>query len=138
MDKQSRIREIILQLKTIKEDKDLTNQDILEMVEASGSSTSMTTLRRLFAEGSENQSFNYRTTIQPIAKVMFAIAEQEKVADVDDNVLQAQLDGLKQICELKDSMIQSLERELEAERRKVAHLLTQVERQGKMLDKLLG
>lgn len=137
MDKQSRIREIILQLKTIKEDKDLTNQDILEMVEASGGSTSMTTLRRLFAEGSENQSFNYRTTIQPIAKVMLAIAEQEKVADVDDNVLQAQLDGLKQICELKDSMIQSLERELEAERRKVAHLLTQVERQGKMLDKLL-
>lgn len=137
MDKQQRIREIILQLKTIKEDKDLTNQDILEMVEGNGDSTSMSTLRRLFAEGSENQSFNYRATIQPIAKAMLAIAEQEKVADVDENVLQAQLDGLKQVCELKDTMIRELQKELDAEQRKVAHLLKQVEQQSKMLDVLL-
>lgn len=49
MDKQARTREIIIQLKTIKEDKDLTNQDILDLVEASGGVTSMTTIRRVFA-----------------------------------------------------------------------------------------
>lgn len=137
MDKQARIREIILQLKTIKEDRDLTNQDILEMVEASGGVTSISTIRRVFAEGSENQSFSYRNTIQPISHALLAISEAEKVSDVDENVLQAQLDALKQVAELKDVLIADLQRELEAERRKVEHLAKEVERQGKMLDKLL-
>lgn len=138
MDKQARTREIIIQLKTIKEDKDLTNQDILDLVEASGGVTSMTTIRRVFAEGSENQSFSYRNTIQPISHAMLAISEQEKVSDLDENVLQAQLDALKQVVELKDTLISELQRDLDAEQRKVAHLLTEVERYGKMLDKLMG
>ena len=135
--KQKRIREIILQLKTIKEDKDLTNQEILEMVEASGGVTSISTIRRVFAQGSENESFSYRNTIQPISHALLAISEPEKVADVDENVLQAQLDALKQVAELKDAMIADLQKELEAERRKVEHLAKEVERQGEMLDKLL-
>ena len=137
MDKQARIREIILQLKTIKEDTDLTNQEILEMVEASGGITSISTIRRVFAQGSEYENFSYRNTIQPISHALLAISEPEKVTDVDENVLQAQLDALKQVAELKDAMIADLQRELEAERRKVEHLAKEVERQGKMLDKLL-
>ena len=133
MDKQARTREIIIQLKNIKEDKDLTNQDILDLVEASGGVTSMTTIRRVFAEGSENQSFSYRNTIQPISHAMLAISEQ-----LDENVLQAQLDALKQVVELKDALISELQRDLDAEQHKVAHLLTEVERYGKMLDKLMG
>lgn len=138
MDKQARTREIIIQLKTIKEDKDLTNQDILDLVEASGGVTSMTTIRRVFAEGSENQSFSYRNTIQPISHALLAINEQEKVSELDENVLQAQLDALKQVVELKDTLISELQKDLDAEQRKVAHLLKQVEQQSRMLDKLLG
>lgn len=137
MDKQARIREMILQLKQIKEDKDLTNQDILEMVEASGGITSMSSIRRVFAEGSENLSFNYRNTIQPIAHALLAINEAEKVTEMDDNILQAQMDGLKQACEIKDAIIKDLQKELEAEQRKVAHLLNEVELQNLMLRKLL-
>lgn len=138
MDKQARTREIIIQLKTIKEDKDLTNQDILDLVEASGGVTSMTTIRRVFAEGSENQRFSYRNTIQPISHALLAINKQEKVSELDENVLQAQLDALKQVVELKDTLISELQKDLDAEQRKVAHLLKQVEQQGRMLDKLLG
>ena len=137
MDKQQRIREIILQLKTIKEDKDLTNQDILELVDASGGATSMTSKRRVFAEGSENQNFNYRATIQPISHAMLAINAPEKDAELDENVLQAQFDALKQVVELKDTLIAELNKELEIEQKKVAHLLDENRRLGKMLDKLL-
>lgn len=137
MDKQARTREIIIQLKTIKEDKDLTNQDILDLVEAAGGVTSMTTIRRVFADGSENQNFSYRNTIQPISHALLAVSESEKVTELTDSVLQAQLDGLKQACELKDSIIEAQQKELEAERAKVAHLVKEVERLGKMLDKLL-
>ncbi len=138
MDKQERIRQIILQLKTIKEDRDLTNQDILDMVIASGGTTSPSTVRRLFAEGSENESFNFRATIQPISKVMLALVESEKVTEVDENVLQAQFDALKQESLIKEAIIKDLQEELEAEKRKVQHLRTEVERYGKMLDKLMG
>ena len=107
------------------------------MVEASGGITSISTIRRVFAQGSEYENFSYRNTIQPISHALLAISEPEKVTDVDENVLQAQLDALKQVAELKDAMIADLQRELEAERRKVEHLAKEVERQGKMLDKLL-
>lgn len=138
MDKQARTREIILKLKSIKEEKELSCQEILEMVEACGGVTSMTTIRRVFADGSENQGFSYRATIQPISHALLAVSEAEKVTEMNDNVLQAQLDGLKQACELKDTVIDALQRELEAEQKKVAHLLKETERMGKMLDKLLG
>jgi len=138
MDKQERIREIILQLKAIKEDLELTNQDILEMVEANKDSTSSSTIYRLFAPGSENKNFNYRATIQPVFRAMTEIAKSKKISDINDDVLQAQLDALKQESLLKDSIISDLQKELDEEKRKVAHLLKQVEQQSKMLDKLLG
>lgn len=137
MDKQEKTRQMILQLKTIKEDKELSNQDIFDMVIASGGVTSLSTVRRVFSEGSENMGFNYRNTIQPISHALLAVSESEKVTELTDSVLQAQLDGLKQACELKDSIIEAQQKELEAERAKVAHLVKEIERLGKMLDKLL-
>lgn len=137
MDKQERIREIILQLKTIKADQELTNQDILEMVEASGGVTSLSTIRRVFAEGSENQSFHFRNTIQPISRAMLATTETTIVADQDENFLQAQIDGLKQVCELKDTLLNDLQKALEAEQRKVEFLKAQVEQKDRIINKLL-
>ena len=137
MDKQERIREIILQLKAIKTEQELTNQDILEMVEAGGGITSITTIRRVFAEGSENQSFSFRNTIQPISRAMLATNKTTNVADQGEALLQAQLDGLKQLCELKDSLLNDLQKALEAEQHKVEFLLLQVEQKDRIINKLL-
>lgn len=134
---QAEQREMILQLKTIRSELKLTNQDIQEMVEKAGYSTSQSSIHRLFAEGSENKSFNYRATIQPVFKVLTEITEARKVTDIDENVLQAQFDALKAESLLKDEIIKTLSKELENEQRKVAHLLKQVEQQSKMIDKLL-
>ena len=138
MEKQENIREIILQLKSIKRELHLSNSDIWDMVVANGYSSSPTTIHRLFAEGSENKNFNFRATIQPIFITLTATKKSQNIADIDDNVLQAQLDALKQESQLKDAIIKNLQKELEAEQRKVAHLLRQTEQQGKMLDTLLG
>lgn len=137
MEKQERIREMILQLKKIKEDKVLTNQDVLKMVEASGGTTSIASIRRVFTDGSENQGFNYRNTVQPIAHALLAVSEEESVTEMDKNILQAQFDGLKQACELKDTLINELQKELEAEQRKVAFFEAQLERYHKIVDKFL-
>ena len=135
---QEQTRELILKLKAVKEERGLTHQDVLDLVEANNDSTSMSSVRRVFAEGSENHSFNFRATLQPISKALLAIAQKENVANVDDNILQVQLDALKVESQLKDSIINNLQKELDEEKRKVAHLLKQVEQQSKMLDKLLG
>lgn len=137
MDKQERIREIILQMKTIKEELNLSNQDILEMVEANGEVTSPTSVRRVFAEGSENKSFNFRTTIQPIFRAMLAFTKKISVANQDENLLQAQLDGLKQANELKDTLLNDLQKALEAEQRKVDFLLGQVIQKDKIINNWL-
>jgi DNA-binding transcriptional regulator GbsR (MarR family) len=92
----------------------------------------------MFGPGGENRSYNYRATVQPISKAVLAVAEKEKVANVDDNVLQAQLDALKLESQLNETVIRNLQNELDEEKRKVAHLSTEVERYGKMLDKLMG
>ena len=138
MDKQARIREIILQLKTIKAEQNLTNQDILDMVEASGGVTSISSVRRVFAEGSENQSFSFRNTIQPISRVMLGTTEPTKIVKEDEHLLQAQMDALKQVCELKDSMLNDLQAALDAEQRKVEFLLERIKQLDKVINKLLG
>lgn len=135
---QEQIRELILNLKAIKEANGLTNQEIYDLVEANKDSVSPSSIRRMFGPGGENRSYNYRATVQPISKAVLAVAEKEKVANVDDNVLQAQLDALKLESQLNETVIRNLQNELDEEKRKVAHLSTEVERYGKMLDKLMG
>ncbi len=149
MNNRERLKEIILQLKQIKYDRELSAQDIRNMVEGAGGYTSLSTIRRVFAEGSENQNFRYQDTIQPIARALIGINEESEPLDA------TQADALKNIALLRDSMIQNLQDENSAlsarvehlsrveqqfaeEQRKVAYLLDQVERQNRMIDKLLG
>ncbi len=138
MHTQEQTRELILQLKAIKEEKGLTNQEIFELVEANKDSVSLTTISRMFKEGGENRGYNFRATLQPISKAVLGVVEKEKVANMDDNILQAQLDALRLENQLSESVIRNLQEELAAEKRKVEHLQNEVERYGKMLDKLMG
>lgn len=138
MHTQEQTRELILQLKAIKEEKGLTNQEIFELVEANKESVSLTTISRMFKEGGENRGYNFRATLQPISKAVLGVVEKEKVANMDDNILQAQLDALRLENQLSESVIRNLQEELAAEKRKVEHLQAEVERYGKMLDKLMG
>lgn len=135
---QEQTRELILKLKAIKEEKGLTNQDILDLVEANKDSVSPSSISRMFKEGGENRSYNFRATLQPISKAVLSVIEKEKVANMDDNILQAQLDALRLENQLNEGVIRNLQNELDVERRKVQHLQNEVERYGKMLDKLMG
>lgn len=135
---QEQTRELILKLKAIKEEKGLTNQDILDLVEANKDSVSPSSISRMFKEGGENRSYNFRATLQPISKAVLGVIEKEKVANMDDNILQAQLDALRLENQLNEGVIRNLQSELDMERRKVQHLQKEVERYGKMLDRLMG
>ena len=63
-------RELIIELKKARKEKDITLPRLLDMLSAQRKDVGMTTLKRVFKEGSEdNDSFKY-STLRPIAEVL--------------------------------------------------------------------
>ena len=116
MNNRERLKEIIIQLKQIKYERDLSMQDIHDMVRAAGFATSQSSIRRVFSEGSEEQNFRYQDTIQPIAQVLIGVHEEAEPLNA------AEADALKNIALLKDSMIEELQRENEQLKARVDQL----------------
>lgn len=105
-----------MQLKQIRHDRELSVQDVYFMVKDAGFSTSESSVRRVFAPGSENQNFRYQDTIQPIAQVLIGVKEEGEPLSVTE------ADALKQIALLKDSIIRELQDEVENLTAKIAQL----------------
>lgn len=102
----SNIKDIIIKLKQVREEKGLSYSDIITMVEENGDYISKTTLSRVFAEGSEESMFKYDETIRPIAKVLLDI---ETIED-DDNL---DVQAMKSILKYKIQRIEELEKTVE-------------------------
>ena len=96
-------REIILKLKEIKQSKNLSLNDIVDMT---GGMVSKTTVQRVFADGSEEISFRYEETIRPIANALLDI---ETIEDTDNMDVQA----MKTLLKYKIQRIEDLERQIE-------------------------
>ena len=91
-------RDVILKLKEVKQEKGLSLDKILIMVENNGEYISKSTLARVFKDGSEDNSFRYEETIRPIANALLDIENEE---DDDD----AETLAFKSILKLKMSVI---------------------------------
>ena len=138
-------REVILNLKKIKEEKNLSLDAILTMVEENGEFVSKSTLSRVFREGSEDQSFNYEGTIRPIAN---AVLDIDTLEDDDDSATKA----YKAMLKLKKDIIDELQADREKEKLKyhekleketmqfqksLDFLKNQIELKDKRIDQLL-
>ena len=100
-------RDIIIKLKEVREEKGLSYNDILALMEKNGDYLSKSTISRVFAEGSEDEtSFRYEETIRPIANALLDIETIEE----DDNV---DVQAMKSLLKYKNQRIEDLEREIE-------------------------
>ena len=99
-------KDIIIQLKKVREERGLSYGNILELMEQKGDFVSKSTLSRLFAEGSENETFSYETTIRPVANVLLDIDEIED-NDTADTIV------MKSLLQYKIERIEELERQIE-------------------------
>ena len=107
-------KDIILKLKEVREEKKLSFQDIMRLMEQNGAYTSKSTLSRVFSDGSEDLHFKYEETIRPIAN---ALLDMETIEEDDPTDIQA----MKSLLKYKIDRITELERHvarLEAERDK--------------------
>lgn len=116
-------KDIIIRLKEVRKERNLSYGDILELMEKNGDFVSKSTLSKLFADGSENnpEKFRYDTTLRPIAN---AILDMENIEETDDMDIQA----LKAILKYKIERIKELETTLDHEKIK-AHEKLDKERQ---------
>lgn len=145
-------QEIIVKLKAVKDKRNLSVPDIKKMVDATGAYLSLTTLRRVFADGSEeNDSFNYEATLRPIAQVLLLTDDMT----AESGIVKAKLETYEAICRHKDEVINTLNRQIDALRAehdnrcrecegRMDFLMSQIklkdarmERKDKIIDKLL-
>ena len=99
-------RDIILKLKQVRQEKNLSYGDILELMEKNNDFLSKSTISRVFADGSEDASFRYEETIRPIAKALLDI---ENIEDDDEMDIQA----MKTLLKYKIQRIEELEQQIE-------------------------
>lgn len=125
--------DLIIQLKAIKEEQGLTIQNIYETLENNGCHVSLNTIKKIFSEGSENQHFQFHNTLQPISRVLLRIYGEAKG--------NSEIDGLRAAVQVKDELIDKLEREIvdvhTDSRRRVDYLKHQIELKDQRIGTLM-
>ena len=99
-------KDLIMKLKAVREEKGLSYNDILDLMEKNGDFLAKSTISRVFADGSEEMSFRYEETIRPIANALLDI---ENIEDTDDMDIRA----MKSLLKYKIQRIEELEQQIE-------------------------
>lgn len=128
-----RIADIIIKLKKVKEENGLSCQKIVDLVEQNGSYVSLSTVKRVFEDGSEMYGFQYDNTLKPIADAVLGIYSDT------DMVTANEVAALKAIVSYKSDRITELEEQLErteeSYRRRLDFLKDQIWKKDERIDK---
>lgn len=112
------LKEIIIELREIWDEKDLSYDKLLKMMENNGDYLSKSTLSRLFGKNWEKYTYNYESTIRPIAKVLLGIETIEETDDTDTKAMKTLLKYKIQRIEELESQIEQMELQIEREKDK--------------------
>ena len=122
---QNKISHLIIRLKKAKNDNpEMTLQKICD-----STGVSMSTIQRIFADNSENQSFRYES-LKPISLLLLGSDGLEN--DMDSDELQLQ------VAEIKDKYERKLEKEREQHRKNVDFLKHQIDLKDDRITLLLN
>ena len=126
-------QELIRQLKDAKAKNEITYPRIMERMEKNGKYISLTTLRRVFADGSElnASSFSLENTLMPIAEVLL---EAEDVPTPEASPYAAEINGLKAVIHVQNEEIVKLTDLKEHLEARVTFLLEQIEKKDHRMD----
>ena len=141
-------RRTIHRLKQIKAEQGLSIPKIMDLMEERGQFVSEATIKRVFADGSEDQNFRYHDSIAPIADVLLDMyGDTSKLDDAD---------SLRQIIREKNKLIEFMmmkldEKEHDFERQRALYeerkalyeksidrFETQIARKDELIERLLN
>lgn len=113
-------KQIVIRLKEVIQD--MTDAEVMQKMAEAGEQTSIATIRRIRAAGSEDSGFNYNLTVKPFARVFLELSS--KPIDVESLTTEEEKDRatLDNIIQTKDLLIASLQKELDGEKAKVTYL----------------
>ena len=125
-------QELIRQLKEAKARREYTYPRIMEHMEKNGRFVSLTTLRRVFADGSEMSadSFSYENTLMPIAEVLL---DAEDVP-TEDGPWAKEIDSLKAVIHVQNEELARLHELKEHLESRITFLLEQIEKKDRRMD----
>ena len=138
-------KDLIIKLKAVRDERGLSYNDILSLVEKNGDCVSRSSIQRVFADGSEDTSFRYEDTIRPIANALLDIETIEDTDDMDIQAMKVLLqykiqrieDLEQQLDKEKIKYHEKLEKEREQSRRSIEFLKEQISYKDKRMDLLL-
>ena len=135
-------RDLIIKLKAVRNEKNLSLTDILELMEKNGDFLSKSTVSRVFADGSETQSFKYEETIRPLAKALLDIETIEDDDNLDTQAMKLLLQYKIQRIEELESLLakekikyhEKLDKERSQHQKSIEFLKGQIELKDKRMD----
>lgn len=147
-------RKTIKRLKQIKMEQGLSIPQIMELMEKQGKFVSEATLKKVFADGSEEKAFRYQDSIAPIADVLLDvygdtsgmddveslrhfIKEKNKLIELLVIKLEEKDDEAKRRDELYADRKAAFEKTIESLELQVHRLHEQVDRKDAMIEKML-
>ena len=125
---QKKIAEVIRNLKRVRQEDGLSISEIVNLCEKNGESVSETTVKKVFADGSEALGFNYESTLKPLINALLKAHEET-----------AETDMMISVAEFKAAKIKDLEAQLsrmeESYKRRIEFLKQQIEIKDDRIDK---
>ena len=123
-------RRTIHRLKQIKSEQGLSIPKIMDLMEERGQFVSEATIKRVFADGSEDQNFRYQDSIAPIADVLLDMyGDTSKLDDAD---------SLRQIIREKNKFIEFLMMKLDEKEQDFERQRTLYEERKALYEKTIG
>lgn len=123
-------KDTVERLRKVKKEQGLTVTNVLEMLENKGYYLSEATVKRVFSENADPNSFKYRDTIVPLADVLLDFYSDQSGTD--------EVEALKAMIRDKNMTISILVAKNEEIRadfdKRIAHLQKQIDRLEKNLD----
>lgn len=131
---QKKVASIITKIKKVRDDNGLTCQAIYDIVQRNGGNVSLSTIKRIFEDGSETYGYQYESTLKPVVDAILGIYDDDAKSATPDEA-----DAMKAIIDYKSSRITELEAQLqvseEAYKRRIEFLRHQIELNDKRIDK---
>jgi len=93
-------RDTVERLRKLKRDNDLTNSQIMDMLEKNNCYISEATIKKVFSENNDPGSFKYQSTIAPLADVLLDMYSDDSGSD--------EITALKALIHDKNEMISIL------------------------------
>lgn len=125
-----RKKQMILNMKQVKKDHNLTISQIVDLVENDGGIISESTCKAIFAKGSEDAepiSFKYETTLLPIQRALLkTYGESSTLTDIE---------ALKEFIRNKNETIALLFAEIEKKDEEITSLRAKIKRQEEVIDR---